>query len=181
MGVDVVTPDENRKLRELLAEREISRVIHQYAHAADRGDVAMMTGCFWPDATLDLGVFRGPVTTFLDGVRTGAADTNRISRHMLGNILIEVDLAARRARAETYCSGGSRMLDSAGVLVERMAHVRYVDRFIERDGQWRIHCRVVAFDWATAMPAPGDTIVHPGFLMGRRGPDDIWEQILDLT
>jgi len=174
-----VTPDEEHQLRELLAEREISRVIHNYAHAADRGDVSMMTGCFWPDATLDLGVFKGPVDSFLQGVRAGAADSTRISRHLIGNVLIEVDLDTGVARAETYCSGGARMLDTTGGLVDRIAHVRYVDRFDRRSGEWRIGRRVVAFDWASATPVEGESIVQPGFLLGTRGPDDIWYRILD--
>lgn len=171
--------DRDHELDELLAERAITRVIHHYAHAADRGDVSMMEACFWPDADLDLGMFKGTVDAFLQGFRSGAADTSRISRHVLGNILIDVNLAEHEARAETYCSGGSRLRDAEGTLVDRIAHVRYVDRFEERDGAWRIHRRVVAFDWATAVPAAGESIVQPGFLMGTRGPDDIWEHILD--
>ena len=171
--------DRDHELDNLLAERTITRVVHQYAHAADRGDVAMMEACFWPDATLDLGMFTGGIDAFMQGFRAGAMDNSRISRHVLGQILIDANLVHHEARVETYCSGGSRMRDAAGVLVDRIAHVRYVDRFEERDGEWRIHRRVVAFDWATAVPAAGDSIVQPGFLMGTRGPDDIWEHILD--
>jgi len=171
--------DKEHALDELLAERSIARIIHQYAHAADRGDAAMMEGCFWPDATLDIGIFSGSAHAFLEGFRAAQSDPSRVSRHQLGNILIEVDLAEHEARAETYCVGGSRVRDNSGVLTERMAYVRYVDRFEERNGEWRIHRRVVAFDWATAVPVTGDGPLQPGYITGKRGPDDIWEHILD--
>lgn len=171
--------DRDHELDELLAERAITRIIHHYAHAADRGDVPMMEACFWPDAVLNLGMFQGTVAAFIDGFRTGAADVSRVSRHLLGNILIEVHLAEHEARAETYCTGGGRVRDGSGTLVDRIAHVRYVDRFEERAGEWRIHRRVVAFDWATVVPVNGESTIQPNYVLGTRGPGDIWEHILD--
>lgn len=171
--------DNEHAVAELLAERSIARIIHQYAHAADRGDVPMMEGCFWPDAEVDLGAIFGTVGEFLDGWRPLALDPSRVSRHFIGNILIEVHLAEHSARAETYCIGGSRLRDENGVLVERSAHVRYVDRFERRGEEWRIHRRVAAFDWATVVPVSGTDLVQPGYVRGVRGPDDIWQHILE--
>lgn len=31
---------------------------------------------------------------------------------------------------------------------------RYIDRFVERDGEWRILNRNVVFDWVEEMPMP---------------------------
>lgn len=171
--------DKEHEVNEMLAERAITRIIHRYAHAADRGDVPMMELCFWPDATLDIGIFNGGVETFLEGFRAAQSDPTRQSRHQLGNIYIEANLAEHEARAETYCVGGSRMRSDDGTLVDRMAHVRYVDRFEERDGEWRIHRRVVAFDWSTATPVVGNEPLKDTYVVGRRGPGDIWEHILD--
>jgi hypothetical protein len=174
-----VERDKEHELDEMLAERAISLVIHRYAHAADRGDVDLMESCFWPDATLDIGIFRGDAQAFVDGLRNAPVDPTRISRHLLGNILIEVNLAEGRARAETYCVGGGRMRDAEGRLVERVAHVRYVDRFEERNNEWRIHRRVVAFDWTTTGSVEENDLVRPEYTVGRRGPEDIWHHILD--
>lgn len=171
--------DKEHEIDEMLAERAITRIIQHYAHAADRGDIPMMEGCFWPDATLDIGIFNGPAEAFLEGFRAAQADPTRLSRHQLGNILIEVNLAEHEARAETYCVGGSRIRNADGTVVDRMAHVRYVDRFEERNNEWRIHRRVVAFDWSSAIPVVGDELLKPTYVMGKRGADDIWEHILD--
>ena len=64
-------------------------------------------------------------------------------------------------------------------MVERTTHVRYVDRFEERNGEWRIQRRVVAYVWSTSAPVVGEDLMQPNFLTGKRGHDDIWDHILD--
>ena len=93
--------DRNHELDEMLAERAITKVIHQYAHAADRGDLDMMAGCFWLDATLDIGIYSGDAQTFIAGIRNAPIDPTRTSRHLIGNILIEVRLAEHEAKLRT--------------------------------------------------------------------------------
>lgn len=171
--------DREHEFEEILAERAITRVINSYAHAADRGDAELMESLFWPDATLDIGIYRGDVRGFMEGFVAAQADTTRVTNHFQGNILIEVRLAEQVARAETYCIGGSRIRNDDGTVVDRLAHVRYVDRFEERNGEWRISRRVVAFDWSGTTPVSSDDAPKPHYVTGRRGPTDIWHHILD--
>lgn len=166
------------EIDEMLAERAITRVIHRYAHAADRGDTDLMASLFWPDATLDIGIYQGGLAGFLEGFIAAQLDASRVSSHFQGNVLIETHLDQHAARAETYCIGGARVRNEDGTVVDRLAHVRYVDRFEERSGEWRIHRRVVAFDWSGTTPVLTDDAPRPHYVMGRRGADDIWHHIL---
>ena len=171
--------DREHEIDELLAERAITKVIHRYAQAADRGDHSLLESCFWPDATMDAGIFDGPAKILVDAVRSGPVDPTSVSKHFVGNVTVEVNLSEHVARAECYCFGGSRSQTSDGTTVERTTHVRYVDRFEERSGEWRIRRRVVAYDWSTTPHVTGENLMQPGFLTGKRGQDDIWHHILD--
>jgi len=170
--------DKEHEIEEMLAERAIRRVIQAYAHAADRGDVALMQSLFWPDATLDIGIYQGGVAGFIEGFAAAQRDSARVTNHFQGNMFIEANLSEHVARAETYCVGGSRIRNDDGTVVDRLSHVRYVDRFEERRGDWRIHRRVVAFDWSGTTPVLTDDAPRPQYVMGRRGADDIWHHIL---
>ena len=66
-----------------------------------------------------------------------------------------------------------------GTVMERVTHVRYIDRFEERNGEWRIQKRLVSYDWSTVTPVTGTNLMQPSFLTGKRAPDDAWNHILD--
>jgi hypothetical protein len=171
--------DQEHEIEVMFAERSITRVINAYAHAADRGDASLMESLFWPDAVLDIGIYQGDVRGFMTGFVSAQADTTRVTNHFQGNILIEVRRAEHVARAETYCIGGSRLRNDDGSVVDRLAHVRYVDRFEERSGEWRIRRRVVVFDWSGTTPVTSDDLPKPHYVTGKRGPTDTWHHILD--
>ena len=114
------------------------------------------------DATMDAGIFDGPAKILVDAVRSGPVDPTSVSKHFVGNVTVEVNLSEHVARAECYCFGGSRSQTSDGTTVERTTHVRYVDRFEERSGEWRIRRRVVAYDWSTTAPVTGENLIVDG-------------------
>ena len=171
--------ERDHEIDEMLAERAIKKVILRTAQASDRGDHALMVSCFWPDATMDAGIFNGPVAALFDLIKDAPVVPNYVLKHVVGNVLIEVLLDQHCARSETYCFGGDRSVAEDGTVMERVTHVRYIDKFEERNGEWRIQKRLVAYDWSTVTPVTGTNLMQPSFLTGKRAPDDAWHHILD--
>lgn len=156
----------------LLAERAISRVILSYSRAVDRYDFAALADCYWPDATDDHGSFAGSAPDFVAWNQEALARFDRTS-HFLGNMLIDVDLGARRARAETYAVAHHRYTDAEGQLTDMTAGLRYVDLFEERSTEWRILERVIAYDWRRTDPAQGQTGFADTYVTGVRSAQDV--------
>jgi hypothetical protein len=165
-------------LKLLLAERAIQRVLTQYSRGVDRFDFEAVRACYWPDGTDDHGSFVGGVDDFITFVQTSLLRFERTA-HFLGNMLIDVDLAADLARAETYAVAFHRYADAAGHPTDMWAGLRYVDRFERRDGQWRIHRRVCAFDWRRTDRVDGEGGFADSYVRGLRSTDDIVYHILD--
>jgi hypothetical protein len=169
----------DREIDEMLAERAIHKVILRSAQASDRGDYDLMVSCFWPDATMDAGIFNGSISSLFAMIKDAPVIPDYVLKHVVGNVLIEVHLEDHCARSETYCFGGDRSVAADGTVMERVTHVRYIDRFEERNGEWRIQKRLVAYDWSTSTPVTGTDLMQPSFLTGKRAPDDAWHHILD--
>ena len=87
-------------------------------------------------------------------------------------ITLIVTFAPSRAKAHEHVA-------EDGTVMERVTHVRYIDRFEERNGEWRIQKRLVSYDWSTVTPVTGTNLMQPSFLTGKRAPDDAWYHILD--
>lgn len=164
--------DAARDLELLLAERAIARVILGYARAVDRYDFDALRDCYWPDGTDDHGSFRGTAAEFVEWNK-GALARFDMTNHFLGNMLIDVDLDANRARAETYAVAYHRYTDPDGQLTDMTAGLRYVDVFERRGTEWRILERVIAYSWRRTDPAIGPSGFAESYVRGIRGTDDI--------
>jgi ketosteroid isomerase-like protein len=156
----------------LLAERAITRVILAYSRAVDRYDFEALRDCYWPDGTDDHGSFRGDRDEFVDWNRQALARFD-LTCHFLGNILVDVDLDAHSAVAETYAVAHHRYTDQDGQLTDMTAGLRYVDRFARRSGEWRILERVIAYEWRRTDPAIGPSGFAEGYVRGSRSTEDI--------
>lgn len=153
---------------ELAAREQIRAALARYARGVDRLDLALALSAFHPGA-LDHhgGTVGDPVETFpviFERLRAHVAGS-----HVLGQsstTFLDVGTAA----VETYALGFHRVA-GAGGLVDLQLGLRYVDRFEERHGAWRIAERHVVEDWRRADPVPADTA--PGsFEAGRRDRGD---------
>ena len=168
----------NRTVELLAAERAVERVLLGYARGIDRLDFDLVRACYWPEATDDHGGYSGGVDGFIEFVRGALARFER-TNHFLGNLLIDVDLDAGVARAETYCVAHHRYVDAAGRDADMTAGLRYVDRFERRTDEWRIARRVCAYDWRRTDPVDGDGGFGASYTRGLRSSDDIVWHILD--
>jgi len=156
----------------LLAERAITRVILAYSRAVDRYDFEALRDCYWPDGTDDHGSFQGTRDAFVDWNQDALARFD-LTCHFLGNILVDVDLDADSAVAETYAVAHHRFTDADGQLTDMTAGLRYVDRFVRRSGEWRILERVIAYEWRRTDPAIGPSGFAEEYVRGVRSRDDI--------
>ncbi len=139
------------------AEAAIRRLIGAYAERLDAGDLDGVAALF------DHGVFGsargGPA-------RTGAAEVRRMydsvilyedgtprTKHVLGNVMVDVDDVAGSATASCTFTVFQAAPD---VPLKPVLAGRYIDRFIRADGAWRYAERVVHPDLL------GDLSLHMG-------------------
>jgi hypothetical protein len=133
-------------VQNLLDERDIRRVIYDYARGIDRMDLELVRGCYWPEATDVHGPFTGTRDEFISWVGP-LLQRQTMTMHHLANVLIDVrgDDADVETYGVAYHSGGK----TGDLRWNYAAGFRYVDRFQRRDGQWRIGDRVTVVEWVT--------------------------------
>ena len=146
-----ITP---REAADRLAIREF---IDAYAHCADRRDADGQTALFTED-THFLVYMEGPGTEATQELNGRNAltpvfdDLNRYeaTQHFNGQSTVSLD--GDRATGETYCiahhvftDGGERKL--------MLAHLRYGDTFVKRDGAWLFAERNLYVDWIETKPS----------------------------
>jgi hypothetical protein len=131
------------------AERAITRIILLYARAVDTLDFERLRDCFHPDARIHYGdLFSGERDVAIAWLE------NSLSRlqgtmHDFGAPWIELDLAAGRARCETYATNAARFpANERGEVVLNVTGTRYLDVFERRNGEWRILERRNQTSWA---------------------------------
>jgi 3-phenylpropionate/cinnamic acid dioxygenase small subunit len=133
---------------DMLAHRHIENLLATYAELVDDGDFAGV------GALLANAVFigrSGPVSgaeaiqkMLEDGAAAHANGTAPITRHMITNLVIEVDEEAGTASARSYFAVLRALPGESPVIV---ASGRYRDRFHRYGGEWRFteHRALVEF------------------------------------
>lgn len=170
---------------DLAARAQILDVIALYCHAIDRRRWELMADCFHSDATYRFGAIDGSWRDFVVAARA-VIEPLRISHHMLGQTLLRLDGAS--AMAETYMQAYHRVAADApadavfpGTGEDRDIVIagRYVDRFENRDGVWRIAHRTGLSDWRQdALATDGGLFAAPQDWRGDIGPGDPANQVV---
>lgn len=155
---------------DIAAHIEIRQVLYGYCRGVDRGDRQMLKDVYHPDALDDHGTWRGKGVDFADYIVDALDSSQGASQHHIANVLIELD--GDQAAVESYfLAFHPYHADGAH---EQLAFVggRYLDRFEQRGGHWRIARRTVVLDWTRAeVPGP-EWSVQQNFARGlRRGED----------
>jgi hypothetical protein len=138
-----VTAAATAELRELLDRERIRERVARLARGEDRRDAELVRAAFWPDATVDFGMFAGDFAAYLDWVVPGSPAVP-LTQHVLGQSVIE--LRGDTALVETHVLGYHRV-DSGEQERDVVLAGRYLDRFSRRDDEWRIVERTMVFDW----------------------------------
>ena len=138
-------------------EREIYRALARLARAMDARDWAAVGAILAPDATAELGTgtLRGPDE--ITGLMRSFLDQCGPSRHLLGNVLIDLDPGGQTAVSRAYVSDLHLGVGpAAGLSFESLGD--YHDRWVRRDGRWRLAHRtkvVTGTVGTTAVLGPG--------------------------
>jgi hypothetical protein len=170
----VTTTDE--RLRALIDEREIRRVVLRYCRGVDRGDAELIRSCYHPGSTDVHGNYRGDGRAFADYVVGVLGERYTATTHAVHDSLIDLDGAS--AHAETYFVAYHLSVEPIDQAHLYVFGGRYIDRFERRDDDWGIAERVVLRDWTIRHPISQDALRREVdgaqvFHAGRRDRDDL--------
>ena len=133
------------KLQELLDKKACEEIVHRYGRTQDWLDTPGQDSCFWPDAEIDFGFFKGNGADWVETVMVHEAEAER-RWHLCTSVLIEVD--GDKATGECYGIAVGSQRSEDGSLTDSMYGGRYLDEFERRDGEWRISKRTYILDWS---------------------------------
>jgi hypothetical protein len=131
------------ELAALLDREKIRDCIARLARGEDRRDARLIGESFWPDATIDLGIFAGSFDEYLAWVVPGS-QAIPVTQHVLGQTVIECNAGA--ALAETHVTAYHRLTADDGDR-DTVIGGRYLDRMDKRGIHWRIGQRTMLYDW----------------------------------
>jgi hypothetical protein len=145
--------DYAKAIERLLAKDAIREVLARYARGVDSADLAMIRSVYWPEATDDHGNFNGNAMEFAE-FAVGVLKTFRVTMHFMTNISIDFPADAQ-ANVQCYFYAYHEHLAEPGGEPPMVMIVggKYLDRFEQRDGEWRILRRVVTMDWNDYRPS----------------------------
>jgi hypothetical protein len=151
------------QLEVLLAEREITRVILQYARGIDALDFALVRDCFHADARIEYGkAFAGNLEEAMTWLES-ALPRLQGTLHTFAPPWIDLDLEAGTADCETRSVNSALYPPEAdGSANQNVSGTLYYDKFERRDGRWRLVFRRNAQAWRVNMndiPDPVPPIV----------------------
>ena len=156
-------------LLELKARLDIHDVLARYCRGADRCDAALMQSCFHEGAQDDHGFFNGPAMQFAAQAAVSLRERFVSSKHFMTNEYVEID--GNTAASETYIIAWMRKREDGG-LCDVMVSARYLDRFENRGGAWKIVHRTLVNDGVRVDPVQGDDERMSQSQAGDRGAAD---------
>jgi hypothetical protein len=132
----------NDAIAEVVEHFKIRQVLERYCRAIDRRDRSLLESVYWPEATDDHGIFRGPAAEFIEVVFVGLAQFES-TLHVIAQSNIEC--SDNLAVADTYFIAGHRTVKQSGVGF-LTGWGRYVDKLEKRRAEWRILERVCVIE-----------------------------------
>lgn len=166
------------------SRNEIEATLYRYARGIDRKDWDLVRACYHPDAYDNHGAYQGEIDGLLDWLQR-RHEAVTFSMHFISNVLIDF-VDRETASTEAYCVTTQRITDPSSEALrmysvgasdpsevwESEVRCRFVDRFTIREGEWRIHRRVVVFETIQVAPVDADGTFDPDWATGRRDRDD---------
>lgn len=132
---------------ELQQQLAIQQVIFTHSRGLDRLDAGILRSCYWPEAEVDYGNFKGSAHVFSELVVEALPETYELTQHSLGNTLIEV--TGSQAQAESYVTAYHLF---KGAKEEMVFSGRYLDTLELRSDCWKLMHRSVVMDWSRSHP-----------------------------
>ncbi|MCX2981934.1 nuclear transport factor 2 family protein [Halieaceae bacterium IMCC14734] len=130
-------------LEEIADRIAIQDVLHNHSRGLDRGDVACIRACYWPDAEVDYGSFKGSAHVFAEAVVPALTAAYELTHHAVTNTLVHFFM--HQARTESYVTASHLMI---GAKREMIFSGRYLDTLVRHGDQWKLQHRLVVMDWS---------------------------------
>ena len=126
-----------------MAKDRCADIIQSWGFWRDQGRWGELAGTFHEGGTISVTWFSGVFTDFIERSRVAFEAKQSLSKHRLGQPMIET--AGDRAIAETDVTilGRFRL---HGVLVDNTSYGRFLDRFELRAGKWAIVERIAGYE-----------------------------------
>ena len=169
------------EMRELLAERAITKVLQAYCQGVDRRAWEQIRDCYHPGAIDSHGAYVGDADGLIEWLRK-RHEYVLSSTHLLTNVSVKFSDDYRFARVESYClslqlvdpSSGDPFAGTGDEPVFTNVMSRYVDTFENRQsGGWRILRRDCVFDWMRRRNTRDFVEIDPAWVSARRDPGDL--------
>lgn len=153
----------------------ITGILNSHCRGLDRCDANLLQSCYWPEAAVDYGSYKGPAHEFATLVVQALAGSYELTRHCIGNILVTFDGA--RARCESYVDAAHLL---PGGEMEMRFGGRYLDLLEQRNGHWRMLNRQVVMDWSrsSSIADERDSEAFSALAKGRNDSTDPLHQFL---
>jgi ketosteroid isomerase-like protein len=145
----------DQRLRDLLDRAALRRLVDAYARGVDRREPHAVAALFVE--TGRLAIYEGDpskveparVRNGPEEIASALAGLTRyaVTTHFLGQQSIDFDEDGDRAIGETYCIA-HHITGTGEDRHDRVLSIRYLDRYVRVDGEWRIEERRLAIDWA---------------------------------
>ena len=173
--------DLDSRLRDMLDQHEIRRVLAEYCNACDRADGTMMEACYTGDDSFDdHGTVKASGPEYVAVMMDRIVERTEVMSHILGQSLINVD--GDTASAETFFIGFFRLPGDEGEPAMMTQLVgRFVDKLERRDGRWKIRHRTCVRDTSITVPVEQDAYAAFGFVEGARDASDAGAALLSLA
>ena len=137
-------------MTEVEIRASIEDCLRSYCRGIDRLHGPSVAAGFHPGATLmDYGPQPLTIETFVEHALGSLGRKFVATQHRISNVSVQRD--ADRALVETYVHATHVEVEGD----ERRLHTfvgRYIDRFEERDGAWKIAHRTLRNDWSNVVP-----------------------------
>lgn len=151
-------PDLADEIRALLDKQAIADVIARYSRTLDWLDDEGQASCYWPDAEIDYGFFKGKAEDFVPVVMAVERRSDR-RWHMLSGLAVRLH-SSTGASAECY-GIATAVRQAEGVWSGNMFGGRYLDEFEKRGDEWRIISRRYILEWKRPLPDQHGTEPDP--------------------
>lgn len=132
----------NEQLQRLLDKQAIDEVLQRCSRTLDWLDEAGQASCYWPDADIDFGFFKGRADAYVPMVMEHQRSAAK-RWHVSTSVMIKLD--GDEAQAESYGITVGAGTDDGP---RRMYGGRYLDELQKRGEEWRISKRTYLLDWS---------------------------------
>lgn len=138
-----------QELQELLDRKACEDVLMRYGRTLDWLDATGQEECFWPDAEIDYGFFKGSGKDWVPVVLEVETASPR-RWHISTGVMVQLE--GDHAKSESYGLAVGTSKNADGELVDTMFGGRYLDELEKRSGHWRISKRQYIADWVQHFP-----------------------------